>query len=153
MRVTTFLLILLFIAGTVAAGEAKETTREAAPPAEFDEYYMVFLMRPEQPRDYGEERNAELQRQHLGHLSWLREEGYALVAGPFGADEGDAMRGIVLLRGDLEPERARELAEMDPRVKAGQLRVDVRPWFTAKGALAFPLKPAGESAGSGETKR
>ena len=48
------------------------------------------------------------------------------------------MRGIVLLRGDLEEQRARELAEMDPRVKAGQLKVEIRDWYTGAGVLAFP---------------
>jgi uncharacterized protein YciI len=102
---------------------------------------MVFLMRPEAPKDHGEKRNAELQREHLAHLTWLWEEGYAFVAGPFGGKPEDDMRGIVLLRGDLEEQRARELAEMDPRVKAGQLTVEIRAWYTGAGVLAFPKQP------------
>lgn len=47
------------------------------------------------------------------------------------------MRGIVLPRGDLSEERARELAMMDPRVKAGQLQAAIRPWFAAAGMLVF----------------
>lgn len=108
----------------------------------FDKYWMVFLVRPEAPKDYGAERNAELQREHLQHLSWLWEHGHALVAGPFGAAADDPMRGIVLLRGDLDEAKARELAERDPRVKAGQLQVEMRAWFTAAGMLAFPHSPA-----------
>lgn len=130
------LVLFLLFAPVAMAGEAQE----AEPPASFDKYYMVFLVRPAEPKDYGAERNAELQRQHLGHLTWLWEQGHALVAGPFGGEKDDPMRGIVLLRGDLTAERARELAEMDPRVKAGQLEVKIREWYTGAGALAFPLK-------------
>lgn len=53
----------------------------------------------------------------------------------------DALRGIVLLRADLDEKRARELAEMDPRVKAGQLNVEIRDWYTGAGILAFPQQP------------
>lgn len=134
--VTMFLTSLL--ATSAMAGEAP--VKEAEPPQQFDKYHMIFLMRPENPKDHGEERNAELQRQHLGHLTWLWQEGYALVAGPFGGEKDDDMRGIVLLRGDMTAEQARELAEMDPRVKAGQLRVEIRQWYTSAGALEFPLK-------------
>ena len=120
------------------AGEPSDEDR-ATP--QFDKYYMVFLMRPDEPKDYGKERNTELQAEHRAHLRWLWEEGYALVAGPFFVPDEDNMRGIVLLRGDLEKEKARELAEMDPRVNAGQLRVDIREWYTGAGVLAFPQQP------------
>lgn len=129
----TFLLMLA-TAG-VSAGEPQDNEPR------FDKYWMVFLVRPETPSDYGKERNAELQREHLEHLTWLWEQGYALVAGPFGTSPDDPLRGLVLLRGDLDQARARELAERDPRVKAGQLQVEVRRWFTGAGILAFPKSP------------
>ena len=131
--------LLVLLPAVAATGDTP--VKEAEPPAQFDKYYMVFLMRPDEPKDYGKERNQELQAQHLGHLTWLWEEGYALVAGPFGVPDEDNMRGIVLLRGDLEKEKAREFAEMDPRVQAGQLRVDIREWYTGAGVLAFPQQP------------
>ena len=34
-------------------------------------------------------------------------------------------------------ERARELAEQDPAVRAGLLAVEVLPWYTKAGALVF----------------
>lgn len=134
------LCLLLFAAGVAASKQ-----QEAEPPPTFDKYYMVFLLRPSEPADYGKERNAELQRQHLGHLTWLWEQDYAHVAGPFSVPADDPVRGIVLLRGDLGMERARELAEMDPRVKAGQLEVKVREWYTAADVLAFPQQPGKSS--------
>lgn len=142
--------LLVLMTCMLSATALAEEPREAAPPMEFDKFYMVFLVRPDEPQDHGEERNAELQRQHLGHLTWLWEEGYAHVAGPFGVPADDPLRGIVLLRGDLTMERARELAEMDPRVKAGQLDVEVREWYTGAGYLAFPKQPEREASESGE---
>lgn len=134
-----FLFAPLAHAGETGSDSAKETA--AAESMQFDKYWMVFLVRPEAPKDHGKERNAELQREHLAHLTWLWEEGYALIAGPFGGKPEDPLRGIVLLRGDLEEERARELAEMDPRVKAGQLEVEIRDWYTGAGYMVFPKTP------------
>jgi len=131
-----FLSLLILLA---PLGHAEEAPK--AEPAQFDKYWMVFLVRLDSPKDYGEDRNAELQREHLAHLTWLWEEGYALIAGPFGGKPEDAMRGIVLLRGNLEESRARELAEMDPRVKAGQLEVEIRDWYTGAGYMVFPKTP------------
>ena len=133
------ILLLALLPLCAMAGEPTAADREVP---QFDKYYMVFLMRPDEPEDYGSERNTELQAEHRAHLRWLWEEGYALVAGPFFVPDSDKMRGIVLLRGDLEKEKARELAEMDPRVKAGQLRVDIREWYTGAGVLAFPQQPS-----------
>lgn len=132
------LLAALALASPFAMAAETSTSEE---PMQFDKYWMVFLMRPEAPQDHGIVRNKELQAEHLAHLGWLWEEGYAHVAGPFGGKPEDPMRGIVLLRGDLEEARARELAEMDPRVKAGQLKVDVRAWYTGAGYMEFPKTP------------
>lgn len=142
MKTRLIPLLTLFASMSVfAADPAKTDPPEADPPAEFDQYWMVFLIRGDNPPKLDEETNALNMRQHLGHLNWLWEEGYALVAGPFGGEPDDPMRGIVLLRGDLTEVQARELAERDPRVKIGLLKVDIRPWYTDAGALAFPLKP------------
>lgn len=130
----TALLLAMPFAFTAEPAKANE-------PMQFDKYWMVFLVRPEAPQDHGETRNKELQAEHLAHLGWLWEEGYALVAGPFGGKPDDPLRGIVLLRGDLEEARARELAEMDPRVQAGQLEVEIRAWYTGAGYMAFPKTP------------
>lgn len=132
---------LLYMFATVAL--ADEPTQPAA--QSFDRYWVVFLVRPESPEDHGTERNAQLQREHLDHLTWLWKQGYALVAGPFGTEPEDRMRGVVLLRGDLGEAQARELAEKDPRVRAGQLQVELRAWFTGEGVMAFPKTPVADT--------
>lgn len=112
-----------------------------AAPEEFDKFYMVFLMRGDNPPALDDDAASELQAAHLAHLDRMWRDGYALIAGPFGGGADDPMRGIVLFRGDLDMEKVRELAEADPAVKAGRLRVDVRPWYTGAGYLAFPKQP------------
>jgi hypothetical protein len=48
------------------------------------------------------------------------------------------MRGIVLYPGEMTEEEVRALAEDDPAVRAGRLRVDLRKWWTGAGAVTFP---------------
>jgi uncharacterized protein YciI len=98
---------------------------------------MVFQMRGENPPQLGEAESQDLQRDHLRHLEKVWRSGHALVAGPFGVPKEEPMRGIVLFRGDLTEEEVRQLAEADPAVQAGRLRVEVRQWFTGAGMLTF----------------
>ena len=65
------------------------------------------------------------------------------MAGPF-TDDGD-LRGLFVFRtGTLE--EAKAMAEQDPAVKAGRLRLEWHPWFAAKNisvtAKATEAKPA-----------
>ncbi len=94
------------------------------------QYYMVFLnagpIRSQNP-----EEAAEIQKQHLAHISKLAESGAVAIAGPFG-DDGDT-RGILIFNVPTLEEVER-LANEDPAVKAGRLVVEIRPWWSAKGA-------------------
>lgn len=122
-----------------AAAEAGSADQaEAQPPMEFDTYQLVLLKRPEEPSDYPPERLQEIQAAHLGHLTRMAQEGHLVVAGPFGDQEDETLRGLALYRvGSLE--EARRLAEADPSVQAGRLEVEVMTWYTQKGALEFPV--------------
>ena len=131
------LFLLLGLAGTVGAQEGGEQG-----PTEFDTYWMVFLERGENPPKLEAEAAADLQRQHLGHLGKVWQEGYALVAGPFEVSAEEPMRGIVLFRGDLEREKVVELASADPAVQAGLLQVRVFKWWTGADMLEFKAPPA-----------
>ncbi len=112
---------------------------KAAPPTSFDKYHFVLLASGDNPPDLPAERLAELQSQHLGHLTKMAQEGYALVAGPFGDRFDEKWRGIVLFRGDLSAEEVRRLAEADPSVQAGLLKIEMMTWYTSAGAMAFPM--------------
>ncbi len=93
------------------------------------QYYMVFLKKGEN-RSQDSTEAAELQKQHLAHLSRMAEEGYASLIGPLGSN--GEIRGIAVYNTATEKE-ADSLAKLDPMVKAGRLKVEVHPWWTTKG--------------------
>ena len=115
------------------------TRPTATPPAQFDRYHLVMLVRGDNPPVLNAVESQQLQAEHLGHLKKMADEGHMLVAGPFAQQFDDRLRGMCLYNPSLTPERVRELAEADPAVIAGRLKVEVMDWYTAKGALAFPL--------------
>jgi uncharacterized protein YciI len=113
----------------VAEGELPE----ADPPAEFDEYTLVLLYRGFNPPDLDEEESDRLQRQHLGHLQAMQSRGALLASGPFSDQPDESIRGLCLYRVGLD--EARQLAENDPAVRRGRLRIVAFKWYTRKGAL------------------
>lgn len=97
------------------------------------QYFMAFLKKGP-IRGQNEEEAAELQKEHLAHLSKMYEMGYADISGPFG-DDGD-IRGITIYNVPTL-KIADSLANSDPMVKAGRLEIEIHPWWATKG---FPLR-------------
>lgn len=93
------------------------------------EYFMAFLKKGP-IRGQNEEEAAELQKEHLAHLSKMYELGYADISGPFG-DEGN-IRGVTIYNVP-NFKMADSLANSDPMVKAGRLEIEIHPWWAAKG--------------------
>jgi len=93
------------------------------------QYFIAFLKRGP-IRGQNEEEAAELQKQHLAHLTKMYELGYADISGPFG-DDGD-IRGITIYNVPTL-KMADSLAKSDPMVKAGRLEIEVHPWWAGKG--------------------
>jgi uncharacterized protein YciI len=79
-----------------------------------------------------DEAAARLQDAHMAHLADLHEAGHLLASGPL-FDE--RFRGLSIL--NVEPDRARELKEADPAVRAGRFSVKVIPWMVPRGAVRF----------------
>lgn len=120
-----------------AENDAQQESASPAEPMEFDTYQLVLLKRPTERAELPEDEVAKIQAAHLAHLQRMAREGYAVVGGPFGDQDDERLRGLVLYRvGSVE--EARRLAEQDPAVHAGRLEVEVMTWYTEKGALAFP---------------
>lgn len=95
-------------------------------------YIMVFLMRGDRATTYSKEELEKIQAGHMGNINRLAAEGKILVAGPFGDDTD--FRGIFIM--DCETiEEAEELVGTDPAVKAGRLRAEYHPWWTARGTV------------------
>ena len=89
-------------------------------------YYFVSLYKSTPEEEYTPQEAAEIQAAHLANIRKLAEEKKLLLAGPF-MDQGD-MRGIFILSVESQEEAEAFTAE-DPAVKAGLLRMEVRPWW------------------------
>jgi uncharacterized protein len=92
--------------------------------------YTLVLLWAGPHRDQDEAEADRLQQEHLRHLFTLRNEGKLLLNGPV-LDDGDLV-GIAIYAGQ-DHEAVRALAETDPSVEAGRLRVEVRPLFGIPG--------------------
>jgi len=97
------------------------------------QYFIAFLKRGP-VRNQNEEEAERIQQEHLAHLGKMYELGYADISGPFG-DDGD-IRGITIYNVPTL-KMADSLANSDPAVKAGRLKIEIHPWWAAKG---FPLR-------------
>lgn len=118
-----------------ASAAAKEDA-----PFEMESFQLVLLKRGDRADEIPKERLEEIQKQHIAHLEKLGDAGKILIAGPFSDQPDPGLRGMCLYRvGSLE--EARALAEQDPAVQAGRLRVEVLTWWVGKGYLAFPRAP------------
>jgi uncharacterized protein YciI len=115
--------------------KALELAPLADPPADFDQYQVVLLERAPDPPELDGDAADALQHRHLGHFAKMQRAGLLMVAGPIRAD--DAIAGICFYRAGTV-ERARQLAEDDPAVRAGLYLVRAMDWYTAKDALAWP---------------
>jgi uncharacterized protein len=89
---------------------------------DFDRYTISLLIHRSDAPDLGEAGTAELQDAHMSHLADLHEAGVLLAAGPL-FDE--RYRGLSIL--NIPPERAQELEEEDPAVRAGLYSIKAVP--------------------------
>ncbi|HEV8581697.1 MAG TPA: YciI family protein [Thermoanaerobaculia bacterium] len=132
------LVLAVALLAQAQGNSAPPSSAPAGPPIEFESYQLVILQRPEHPREYPEEKLAEIQKEHLAHLGHLAEAGKLVVADPLGDQPDLRWRGIALFHvGGIE--EAKRLAEEDPAVKAGRLEAVVMTWLTEKGAMTFPI--------------
>ncbi len=111
-------------------GPTKAQDQSHGKPIQMTTYYVGFLYRGAQwtPGDTPELQR--LQQEHLAHIRAMADTGKLLLAGPF-TDGGD-LRGMFVFKVDSK-EEAKALADEDPAVKAGRLRVEFHPWYSAKG--------------------
>ncbi len=88
-------------------------------------YVMAFLKKgPTEIKDSAQ--RMQLQMAHLKNIQRLAAEGKLIVAGPFLDDQKIA--GIFIFNVE-SVEEARELTATDPAVKAGELEMELHPWY------------------------
>ncbi len=93
------------------------------------QYYIAFLKRGDNRNQTKKEADS-LQTLHMEHLGRMYTEGYADISGPFG--DGGEILGITIYNVPTL-QMADSLANLDPMVKAGRLKIEVHPWWAAKG--------------------
>jgi len=121
-----FFLILFTFSFTLSA----QQNDEPKPKTEMMTYYMVFLYRGDK---WTPEKTAEteaIQKGHLANITKFHEEGKLILAGPFLDDK--ELRGIFVMKTNSY-EETDSLCNTDPAVKAGRLKVEIKPWYSAKG--------------------
>lgn len=110
--------------------ESTEFDEDLADELGADEYGMkryIFANLVEGPiRDQNEREAARLQRAHLDNITRLAEAGKLVLAGPF-LDDGE-VRGLYIF--DVETiAEAERLTRTDPAIRAGRLKMELRPWY------------------------
>ncbi len=94
------------------------------------QYFMAFLKRGNDTLQSPKTADS-LQRLHLAHLQKMYDLGHADISGPFGELDSD-IRGVTIYNVPTL-EMADSLANADPSVKAGRLKIELHPWWAAKG--------------------
>lgn len=102
---------------------------------EMTTYYVAFLYRGPNWTPQQTDETKKIQQEHLANIRRMADSGKLVLAGPF-TDDGD-IRGIFVFQG-VSAEEAQQLAANDPAVKAGRLRIELHPWFAAKGIRVDP---------------
>ena len=129
MRTIIGHIVAIFITLTMFAAVSKAEESPKMPEG-MKTYYLVFLLKGEN-RSHSPEEADKIQAAHLAHLGKMYSDGKLAIAGPL-LDDQD-LRGICVY--DVKTlEEAQKLAESDPAVKAGRLRVEVHPWMSEQGA-------------------
>jgi uncharacterized protein YciI len=126
MRRSLIVALLFSVALPAVAAEYEMTT-----------YYMALLYRGGKwtPEETAETK--AIQQGHMENIQRMAQMGKLVLAGPF-TDNGD-LRGVFVFQ-NVTREEAEQLCANDPAVKAGRLRVEMHPWFSAKGIRADPPK-------------
>ena len=95
---------------------------------------MAFLMNG--PKlDQSKEEIDSLQTLHMVHLGRMYKDGFADISGPFDDPDGET-RGVTIYNVPTL-KMADSLANLDPMVQAGRLKIHIKPWWAGKG---YPLR-------------
>jgi uncharacterized protein YciI len=131
------LFIALLVTATVhgqAVYDAALAARLKADDNGMKTYVMAFLKagpNRNRPRDEA----AKLQAAHRANINRLAAEGKLVLAGPF-ADDGD-LRGIYIFDVATVAE-AEALTKTDPAIQAGQLVMELHPWYGTAALMTIP---------------
>lgn len=118
-------------------GSASCLAADPPPPADngMQVYYIGFLSRGERWTPEQTEQTRSIQAGHMLHIQAMAKTGKLLIAGPFMYEASDAnqdMRGIFIF--DVASvEEGKLLADEDPAIKSGRLKLEFRKWYGPAG--------------------
>src|SRR5215469_8475740 len=104
---------------------------------ELQEFQLILLRRPGAAPEYDEQTSARIQREHVGFYASMRQAGHVVTNGPVRDQPDERLRGIAIFAA-ASVDRARELANTDPAVRAGRLQVEVMTWGCPAGTMIRP---------------
>ena len=97
--------------------------------------YVMALLKAGPNRNRPREEAQKLQAAHRANINRLAKEGKLVLAGPFGDDT--ELRGIYIFDVKTVAE-AEELTKTDPAIQAGQLVMELHPWYATAGLMTIP---------------
>jgi uncharacterized protein len=107
---------------------------------DLEAFELVLLRRPPDAPDLPDDVLERIQGEHVAYHASLREAGHVVTNGPVVGQPDPALRGLTFYRtGSVE--RARQLAEDDPAVRAGRLAVEIMTWYCPPGTMSRPGRP------------
>jgi uncharacterized protein YciI len=125
MRAILIALILTVTVHAQTTYDAALATRLKADENGMRTYIMAFL-KAGPNRNRSPEEAQKLQAAHRANINRLANEGKLVLAGPF-ADDGQ-LRGIYIFDVPTVAE-AEALTNTDPAIQAGQLMMELHPWY------------------------
>lgn len=96
-----------------------------ADPYGMKKYVMAFL-KAGPNRNQDSATAVKLQAAHMANIQRMTDEGTLVLAGPF--LDGGEVKGIYIFNVE-SLEKAKELTETDPAIKAGRLVMELHPWY------------------------
>ncbi len=111
---------------------AKGIMKPPAQPFKQVTYYFTFLRRGPKWTAEKTPETENLQAAHMANINAMAKTGKLVIAGPF--EKAGEYAGVFVFK-VASLDEAKALAESDPAVKAGRLKVDVHPWLIAEGSL------------------
>ena len=129
MKITTTVLFILFLLPSLRAQDELEV-KMGDSTYTIKKYFLCFL-KTGPDRTHDSLTAAKIQEGHLKHLNKLASDGVISIAGPFASK--DEFRGIIIFNTKTKEEAERYESE-DPAVKSGRLIMEIREWWSMKGA-------------------
>lgn len=136
MKKFTFTSLFLFAVLLTFSQPKKETEVKSkydealAKKLKADDYgmrkYVMAFLKAGPNRNQDSATAAQLQAAHMANIVRMAENGDLVLAGPF-MDKGE-VRGIYIFNVE-SIEKAKELTETDPAIKAGRLVMELHPWY------------------------